>query len=343
MEKYTSIQETLAYIVSPTGLELSAILFLIFGGCCTNVFTLESIISNNSARPALALTFIQFIFVAVEGFAHHFRAHSKTLLKRPEVAHIQWFGIALLHFSISVMNNLSLEYHISVPVHIVLRSGGGLVTLVVGTIAGKTYTRMQWMSVLTMTGGVVMTAMSGAKTPLGDSGSGFFSPGVALLLVLQILIAVMGIMLENIYKSSPGIWREGLFYTHFLALPLFIPLMPKILAQISTLTSGTQVEMAMPRYSDSALDFPVDFILLTLNALTQFLCVKGVNLLTSVSSALSVCIVLNVRKLVSLLLSVWIFGTKLETGFILGTVVVFGSVVVYALDDWKRAQAQSTR
>lgn len=96
---------------------------------------------NNATHPALALTFIQFVFVAVEGYAHFFSTSTKMLLQQLELRRRQWFGIAVLHFSISVLNNLSLEYHVSVPMHIVLRSGGGLVTLGVGTLAGKLYSR----------------------------------------------------------------------------------------------------------------------------------------------------------------------------------------------------------
>lgn len=82
---------------------------------------------------------MQFLFVAIEGFVYHFQLASKTLLKAPEVSRTRWLGMAVLHFMISVMNNLSLNYQISVPVHIVLKSGGGLVTLVVGTMSGKRY------------------------------------------------------------------------------------------------------------------------------------------------------------------------------------------------------------
>lgn len=186
-----------------------------------------------------------------------------------------------------------------------------------------------------------------------------FAAGFTILFVVQILTAIMGILLENIYKTHPGIWREGLFYTvrlpclqsftvslslcplqHFLALPLFFPALPKIITQVYILASETQVEMSMPRFSQTVLNFPVEFVLLTINALTQFLCVRGVNFLTSATSAVAVCMVLNLRKLVSLLLSVWIFGTKLEPAFLLGVVVVFGSVLVYATSGGKKVRSQ---
>lgn len=55
----------------------------------------------------------------------------KDIFESSQVPVRQWFWITLLHFSNSLMNNLSLNLQISVPVYIVLRSGVGLLTPVV--------------------------------------------------------------------------------------------------------------------------------------------------------------------------------------------------------------------
>ncbi len=70
--------------------------------------------------------------------------------------------------------------------------------------------------------------------------------------------------------------------------------------------------------------------MLGLNSLTQLACIRGVNLLAAKSSALTVTIVLNVRKLVSLFLSIWLFGNRLAPGVLVGAAVVFGSGGLYA-------------
>ena len=106
---------------------------------------------------------MQFLFVSAEGFAHFFRAQSRTLLVPPEISRIKWLGVSIVHFSVCVLNNLSLEYQISVPLHIVLRSGGGLVTLCIGTILGKSYSTKQWISVMSMTIGVVIATLGMIK------------------------------------------------------------------------------------------------------------------------------------------------------------------------------------
>jgi UDP-xylose/UDP-N-acetylglucosamine transporter B4 len=80
-----------------------------------------------------------------------------------------WLSVAFLNFAIAVLNNLALEYQISVPLHIVLRSGGGLITLIIGTLAGKTYSKTQWSSVATMTLGVAISGWNLAKDPVSNS------------------------------------------------------------------------------------------------------------------------------------------------------------------------------
>lgn len=63
-----------------------------------------------------------------------------------------------------MLNNLAFGYQISVPVHIILRSGGSVTTMVVGWMWGKRYTQMQVFSVAVLTLGVVIAAMADAQS-----------------------------------------------------------------------------------------------------------------------------------------------------------------------------------
>lgn len=49
----------------------------------------------------------------------------------------------LMFFSVNLLNNMAFAYNISVPVHIILRSGGSILTMLVGFVWGKRYTRVQ--------------------------------------------------------------------------------------------------------------------------------------------------------------------------------------------------------
>ena len=86
-----------------------------------------------------------------------------------------------MFFAVNMMNNYAFGYKISVPVHIILRSGGSVMTMVVGYIWGKRYSGVQgqshplpsakpdclwWsvvMSVTMLTIGIVIAAMADAQ------------------------------------------------------------------------------------------------------------------------------------------------------------------------------------
>lgn len=69
---------------------------------------------------------------------------------------------------------------------------------------------------------------------------------------------------------------------------------------------------------------------LILNVVTQLICVTGVNQLASTSTALSVSIVLNLRKFTSLVLSFVIFGHHLDSGIVFGAIFVFLGALWYS-------------
>lgn len=87
------------------------------------------------------------------------------------------------------------------------------------------------------------------------------------------------------------------------------------------------------------IQIPSQLFFLVMNVLTQYACIRGVNVLAAVSSALTVTIVLNIRKLVSLLLSIWLFGNSLAPGTLIGACIVFFAGGLYSLDGKKSKPA----
>jgi UDP-xylose/UDP-N-acetylglucosamine transporter B4 len=169
-----------------------------------------------------------------------------------------------------------------------------------------------------------------------------FSTGLAILFFAQVLSAIMGLYTEETYKEYGPHWKENLFYSHLLALPLFLPFLPSIRRQFLRLAASTPLGMlAYESLSNLPLDvqkelnrvhIPSQLAYLVMNVLTQYACIRGVNLLASAASALTVTIVLNVRKLVSLLLSIWLFGNRLSPGTMLGAFIVFFAGGMYGLE-----------
>jgi len=161
----------------------------------------------------------------------------------------------------------------------------------------------------------------------------------------------MGLYTQSTYAKYGPHWNENLFYCHLLSLPLFLPILPSLWRQLTRLWASPLIDFAIEFQSPipipnifpftvleawikpaTRLSFslPKHFVNLLLNSLTQYACIRGVNLLGARTSALGVTIVLNVRKLISLFISIWLFGNELPVGVLVGAAVVFAGGGVYA-------------
>ena len=189
--------------------------------------------------------------------------------------------------------------------------------------------------------------------------------GLTILFVAQVLSAIMGLYTQATYAKYGPHWNENLFYSHFLSLPLFLPFLPSFRAQFHRLMASPKLELTLPTcgpYQDQftvffnklipsalptlklpcppAVKIPRHILALVLNSLTQYACIRGVNLLGARTSALGITIVLNVRKLVSLFISIWLFGNELPLGVMLGAAAVFTGGGVYA---WEGVRMQKSK
>ncbi|PNY29292.1 Uncharacterized protein TCAP_00793 [Tolypocladium capitatum] len=331
----SSVARRVAVEAGPSLLVASLMLGLIFGGCCSNVYALEAIINFEPASGTL-LTFVQFVFVAVTGYIAQFdRTRPPFFVAPAKVPMRHWLVNIVLFFSINVLNNHAFSYDISVPVHIILRSGGSITTMMAGYLYGKRYSRIQVMAVVLLSCGIVLAAWSDGKKksdPAADSSRPTLNMGLVILFVAQVLSAIMGVYTEATYQQYGPQWRENLFYSHILSLPLFLPFAPSMARTLSGMLKSEPLLVPAPLATVSGVArVPSQLVYLATNVLTQYACIRGVNLLAAMSSALTVTIVLSIRKLVSLLLSIWLFGNSLAGGTLLGAVVVFSSGALYSV------------
>lgn len=154
-------------LLSPS---LATAVLLIFGGCCSNVYTLESI-THVVPDSGSVVTFAQFLGVSIGGFLLFSISHQgRQAIWHHKVPLMEFCKIVGFHFSVSILNNMALAYHISVPVHIILRSGGSMVTMLLGYLFfHRSYTYRQIAAVLLVTLGVIVSTTAGR-------GSGTASP-----------------------------------------------------------------------------------------------------------------------------------------------------------------------
>ncbi|KAI8802909.1 UAA transporter [Cladochytrium replicatum] len=353
--------------------EWLTVMSLVFAGCCSNIYTLEVLVKSGSGGSGHLITLAQFGFVAAEGlisnleFGWTVNDYEKTdegekvlrerkvwvpirLRKRTVPLYI-WATMVVLFFSASVLNNYALSFKVPMPVHIIFRSASLLFSLLMGIVVFRQkYTFAQIFGVLLVTAGVISSTYTSAhfhpssnsqQSPLSD-----YLTGISMLFLALMLSSLLGYIQQITYdKYGRAQWREALFYTHFLALPMFAVFWMDIQTQIGeysksegvTLRSvaeslgwGAGARSVFDGMSNIAPLFDVEvpsmWMNLILNMLTQYVCISGVHKLSSVASPVTLNLVLSIRKLVSLLISVHVFRNE---GPWLGAFAVFVGTVVY--------------
>ena len=190
----------------------------------------------------------------------------------------------------------------------------------------------------------------GKTSSSSTSPNSTFITGLGILFLAQVLSALMGLHVQRTYEMYGTHWRENLFYSHFLSLPLFIPFIPSMRTRFASLAASEPLSLpsawteTLPSLVQSTMTkIPSQVALLAANAITQYACIRGVNLLGARSSALTVTIVLNVRKLASLLFSIWLFGNRLAPGVLAGASVVFASGALYAWESQRQRRADAVK
>ena len=92
----------------------------------------------------MLITFAQFLLTALLSYPYHASSRPSRFFLRPRsVPLLRWVPNIIMFFAVNLLNNSAFGYNISVPVHIILRSGGSVMTMLVGYAWGKKYTQVQ--------------------------------------------------------------------------------------------------------------------------------------------------------------------------------------------------------
>ncbi|EJD54125.1 UAA-domain-containing protein [Auricularia subglabra TFB-10046 SS5] len=263
-----------------------------------------------------------------------------------------WLIQVVLFFLTSLLNNAAFAYKIPMSVHIIFRSAGSLTNMIIGSLLGRRYTRIQILSVLLVTAGVAASTYSAmpksqftTSASSAENHTSTYLTGILLLSLALVLSSLMGLEQDRAYrKYGRGNWEEALFYLHFLAMPAFAFMARDLSAQISAANRSRRIVVGnldgsvriggplafvpLPR-----LAIPSMYVPLALNVATSLVCVSGVHRLTSRVSSLTVTIVLVVRKAVSLWITVILLGRGDGGAWLWGgALAVLAGTILYALD-----------
>ncbi|KAM5460744.1 golgi uridine diphosphate-N-acetylglucosamine transporter [Microsporum canis] len=385
--KLRGVTSAIVQSTVPTWMNIAIVATFIFGGCCSNVFALEALIKDDPNFGTL-ITFAQFVIIALLTLPTILSPSAGVrsfFISKPTIPLKSWIIYTAFFMSVNLLNNAAFIFKISVPLHIIVRSGGPVASMIIGYLYNsRKYTPTQIISVAILSVGVVAAAIADASAKgkpldLGLAAGEGSSPiltlsGFMILGLAMVLAAFQGVYADRLYQQyGRDNWREGLFYSHALSIPFLLPSYPQLYPQLKSLwaspsvtgiiqtTSATasvspgntsqflmpvlqplQTISSHPSIHPVLSMIPVKVAYLLLNALTQYLCIRGVYLLSAKTSSLTVVIVLNIRKLVSLILSVYLFGNVLTSGVLAGASLVFlgGGIYAYEGARLRRQQAK---
>lgn len=311
---------------------------LVFVGCCSNVVSLELLVREFPGCGNI-VTFAQFVFIALEGFIFETNFGSK----KPAIPIRNYVIMVAMFFTVSVINNYALNFNIAMPLHMIFRSGSLIANMILGIIIlKKRYSASKYLSIALVSAGIfICTIMSAKQVNVANHSSeeeGFYAfmrwlVGIAMLTFALLMSARMGIFQETLYKQYGKHSKEALFYNHFLPLPGFLLLSTDIYNHCVHFSQSTPVPVPVV-----GVTMPIMWIYLLINVITQYVCIRGVFILTTECASLTVTLVVTLRKFLSLIFSIIYFQNPFTTWHWVGTAVVFLGTLLYT-EVWSSVQA----
>ncbi|XP_013981313.1 UDP-xylose and UDP-N-acetylglucosamine transporter isoform X1 [Salmo salar] len=302
---------------------------LVFVGCCSNVVFLELLVRKFPGCGNI-VTFAQFAFIALEGFIFE----TNFGRKKPAIPMSNYVIMVTMFFTVSVINNYALNFNIAMPLHMIFRSGSLIANMILGIIIlKKRYSMSKYLSIAMVSLGIfICTIMSARQVNTGAEGSEeqdvyallHWLLGIAMLTFALLMSARMGIFQETLYKQYGKHSKEALFYNHCLPLPGFLLLSSDIYNHCVLFSQSTPVEVPVIGQA-----VPVMWLYLLINVITQYVCIRGVFILTTECASLTVTLVVTLRKFISLIISILYFKNPFTAWHWVGTAVVFLGTLIY--------------
>ncbi|EGG24692.1 Putative Permease [Cavenderia fasciculata] len=344
---------------------------MIFGGCCSNVISLELIINSGSRHYTILLkliininllhtlrqdtkqsnliTFAQFAFVAFISLFFNLRwkkivplLYVPIGLQPRKIPLSSYALMVFIFFLVSILNNWALSFNIGLPFHMVFRSSSLISTVVIGSIFfKKQYTMKQVVSLLMVTLGITIATLNSVpeskkqNMSLLEQQESFFNflIGITMLTVAMFMSSVLGLIQEHTYRLyGKQCHKETIFYSHILALPFFMIFYSEL--QDNILANNHSIPMDFPLLGISV---PSMWIYLLINVVTQYICIQGVFILTGKTSTLTCTLVISIRKFISIIFSVIYFNNPFTSTLWTCTALVLLGTFIYS-DPFKKKE-----
>uniref|UniRef100_UPI00358E1EDA nucleotide sugar transporter SLC35B4 n=1 Tax=Myxine glutinosa TaxID=7769 RepID=UPI00358E1EDA len=306
---------------------LTAVCF-VFAGCSSNVVFLELLVREFPGAGNI-VTFSQFVFISLEGFIFT----TDFGRKQPTIPLRKYVTMVTMFFFINLVNNYALNFNITMPLHMIFRSGSLIANMVLGIIIlKKRYSMSKYLSIALVSLGIAICILMSAKQVTNkqsedEEGSYAFiywMIGIGMLTFALFMSAYMGIFQEILYKQYGKFPKEALFYNHMLPLPGFLLFAEDIYRH--ALLFSQSVPLLVPVLG---LSIPKMWCFLFINVITQYVCIRSVFILTTECTSLTVTLVVTLRKFFSLIISIMYFGNPFTSWHWFGSSIVLLGTLLY--------------
>ncbi|XP_003375703.1 UDP-N-acetylglucosamine transporter slc35b4 [Trichinella spiralis] len=293
---------------------------LVLVSCCGCMVVVEKLARRDPECMNL-MTFSTFLFVTMEGLV----SNPQFIIQKPQIPLKAYVKIVILFFLVNVINNQALSYNIPVPLHIIFRSGSLMTNLLLGVwILNKRYSWVKYISVLMITAGIMIctsatynASMMSSPKSLQENETIKYNKhlliGVCMLTFALVFSSALGIAQEKLYCQYGKHPREAMFFVvQLIHLPWI------------------------------GLDIPHLWLLLILVDIAQYICIRFVYYLTASCSTLTVTLVITIRKFISLISSILLFGSPFTVQHWIGTALVFGGTLLF-IEPFKRSNSDKVK
>uniref|UniRef100_A0A0B7BPR0 Sugar phosphate transporter domain-containing protein n=1 Tax=Arion vulgaris TaxID=1028688 RepID=A0A0B7BPR0_9EUPU len=301
---------------------------LVFIGCCSNIIFLEELIKVYP-HCGNTVTFCAFAFNCLEGLFFT----TRFLTKSSAIPLKYYFLMVFFFFIVQTLNNYTFSFNISMPLHMIFRSGSLISNLVLGVlILKRSYKPTKYISVIMITTGITICTIASASqkekmvSHTGDAAYDYmiWVIGLCLLVVSLFFSARMGIFQEQTYAVYGKHPSEALFYNHFLPMPAFLLLASDILKCVSEFNKSDPYTLP-----GLGVTVPWAWMWLVFNTITQYICIKSVFILTTECASLTVTLVVTLRKFISLVFSIIYFNNEFTLTHWCGASLVFIGTLMF--------------
>lgn len=224
-----------------------------------------------------------------------------------------------------------------------------MVTLLVGAaLFREAYSLIEVVGVVMLTAGVIIATYAdsvgvGVAPSSSSSAAGterdvaallWWGAGVALLFAGTVMTSMLTHLQSYGFRRYNPPTREGLLIQYAMCIPFFLPLAPRLASQAKVWSAGEAVGLG-------GASVPVAWAYVVLDAATQTVCISGVHACVRSLGSLRSTIVMTIRKFISLVLSILIFGHDVGYKHAVGAALVVAGTLLHNIGRQRRARSAS--